>query len=51
MESNSEPMRINVSEAYHEVLKDKYKFIPREIKEVKGKGRMVMFFLDKEQSS
>jgi len=46
MESNSEPMRINVSETTYAILKDKYNFIEREIITVKGKGSMQMFFLD-----
>ncbi|MCD4747159.1 MAG: adenylate/guanylate cyclase domain-containing protein, partial [Bacteroidales bacterium] len=46
MESNSEPMRINVSETTYMILKDKYNFIKRETINVKGKGSMKMFFLD-----
>ncbi len=45
MESNSEAMRINVSEATYTILKDKFKFIEREAIEVKGKGSMKMYFL------
>ena len=45
MESNSEPMRINVSEATYQILKEKYKFFARETINVKGKGSMKMFFL------
>ena len=46
MESNSEAMRINVSEATYSILKEKFKFIERDTIEVKGKGSMKMFFLD-----
>ena len=46
MESNSEPMRINVSETTYNILKGKYSFIERETINVKGKGDMKMFFLD-----
>ena len=46
MESNSEPMRINVSETTYNILKGKYSFIERETINVKGKGNMKMFFLD-----
>ena len=46
MESNSEPMRINVAEATYSILKDKYQFTTREPKEVKGKGLMNMYFLE-----
>ncbi|GEM_PF-498418 len=44
MESNSEPMRINVSPATYDILKDKFPFIEREAREVKGKGLMKMYF-------
>ena len=46
MESNSEPMRINVSETTYKILKGKYDFIERETINVKGKGSMKMFFLN-----
>lgn len=46
MESNSEAMRINVSEATFNILKDKFSFIEREAIEVKGKGKMKMYFLN-----
>ena len=46
MESNSEPMKINVSNAAYQILKDKFDFIPREEIDVKGKGRMKMYFAD-----
>jgi class 3 adenylate cyclase len=46
MESNSEPMRINVSETTYEIIKDRYAFLPREPVDVKGKGRMKMYFVE-----
>ncbi|MCB0822818.1 MAG: hypothetical protein KDC09_08995 [Bacteroidales bacterium] len=46
MESNSEPMRINVSETTFTLLKDKFTFTPRQPMEIKGKGRMQMYFLE-----
>lgn len=46
MESNSEPMRINVSETTYLLIKDKFSFITREPIEIKGKGMMKMFFLE-----
>ncbi|MCB2221131.1 MAG: hypothetical protein KQI35_12105 [Bacteroidetes bacterium] len=45
MESNSEPMRINVSETTYLLLKDKFTFTAREPMQIKGKGRMQMYFL------
>jgi hypothetical protein len=46
MESNSEPMRINVSEATWRLTRDHFRFIEREPAEVKGKGLMRMWFVD-----
>ncbi len=46
MESNSEPMQINVSETTYLLLKDKFSFTAREPMEIKGKGMMKMFFLE-----
>ncbi len=46
MESNSEPMRINVSDTTYNLLKDKFSFTPREPMEIKGKGEMKMYFLE-----
>jgi len=46
MESNSEPMRINVSETTYEILKGKHPFIEREAIHVKGKGSLKMYFLE-----
>jgi class 3 adenylate cyclase len=47
MESNSEPMQINVSETTYDMVKDQFDFTPRDIVEIKGKGEMRMFFLKK----
>ncbi len=46
METNSEPMRINVSESTYQCAKDRFSFIAREPIEVKGKGLFKMYFLD-----
>jgi class 3 adenylate cyclase len=46
MESNSEPMRINVSETTYLLLRDQFSFTQREPMEIKGKGVMNMFFLN-----
>ncbi len=46
MESNSLPMRINVSSETYELLKNEFVFEEREPLEVKGKGTMKMFFLN-----
>jgi adenylate cyclase len=47
MESNSEPMRINVSETTYLLIKDKFQFVAREPMPIKGKGVMNMYFLEK----
>ncbi len=46
METNSEAMRVNVSEATYDIVKGKYNFIERDSIEVKGKGMMKMYFLE-----
>ncbi|BEP28578.1 adenylate/guanylate cyclase domain-containing protein [Helicovermis profundi] len=46
MESNSEPMRINMSDYTYELVKDEYEFIERDPLEVKGKGMFKMYFLE-----
>jgi class 3 adenylate cyclase len=46
MESNSETMRINVSEKTYEITKDKFRFVPRDPIEVKGVGKMKMYFVE-----
>jgi adenylate cyclase len=46
MESNSEPMKINISETTYQMVKNKYKAIAREALSVKGKGNMNMYFID-----
>jgi len=45
MESNSLPMRINLSESTYTILKDQYLFDKREPIHVKGKGQTNMYFL------
>lgn len=46
LESHSEPMRVNVSEATYRLVKDKFNFLARPPIEVKGKGTMNMYFLE-----
>jgi class 3 adenylate cyclase/tetratricopeptide (TPR) repeat protein len=46
METNSEGMRINISETTYNHVKNKFSFIERPAIEVKGKGEMRMFFVD-----
>lgn len=46
MESNSEPMRINVSAAVREALGGRYRFVARDPIDVRGKGKMLMYFLE-----
>lgn len=48
MESHSAPMRINVSESTYQLVKDEFRFEPRERVEVKGKGEVSMYFLQPE---
>jgi class 3 adenylate cyclase len=45
MESNSEPMQINISDATYKLVKDQFEFIERDISDIKGKGKMKMYFL------
>ena len=40
MESNSNPMKINISESTYQLVKNKFDFIEREPIEVKGKGKL-----------
>ena len=47
MEQLSEPMRINVSETVRNLAPADCVFTPRPPQEVKGKGEMKMFFLDR----
>ena len=48
MESNSEPMKINTTEYTYNIIKDKFVCTPRGAIEVKGKGVMKMYFIEKE---
>jgi adenylate cyclase len=45
MESASDPMRINVSEATYSLVKNIFKFEERGAMEVKGKGKIQMYFI------
>jgi len=47
MEQNSEPGKINISEATYELVKDKFKFEYRGEIEAKNKGKMRMYFVAK----
>lgn len=50
MESNSEPMRLNISPSTYAIVKDrsdKYVFTERAAIEVKGKGMLKMYFVDR----
>lgn len=46
MQTNSKPMKINVSESTYNILKDRFRFTGRGAFHVKGKGRMNMYFLE-----
>jgi class 3 adenylate cyclase/uncharacterized protein HemY len=46
MESNSEPMKINISETTYQIVKNKFKTIERGSIDVKGKGEMKMYFVE-----
>jgi len=46
MESNSEQMKINISDTTYRIVKDKFKVTPRVPLSVKGKGKMNMYFID-----
>ena len=46
MESNSEPGKINVSEATYQLIKHKYKCTYRGEIEAKNKGKLKMYFVD-----
>jgi len=45
METNSKPMKINISESTYQLVKDKYNFFERGFFSVKGKGEMKMYFV------
>ena len=49
METNSEPMKINVSESTRNLVKDEFVFTERPSIMVKGKGKMNMFFVEGKQ--
>lgn len=46
MESNSEVMKINISETTYELVKNNFNFIERPALDVKGKGKMKMWFVE-----
>jgi len=45
MESNSQPMKINISESTYNLVKDKFETEPRGELEVRGKGKLRMYFI------
>ena len=51
MESHSEPMRINVSEATYRLTRDKFYFTERGEVAVKGKGQVKMYFVEGEKEA
>jgi class 3 adenylate cyclase len=46
MEHYSEPMKINVSETTHGIVRNRFAFVERAPVEVKGKGNVKMYFVD-----
>ena len=47
MESSGVPGQVNISKATHDLLGDRFRFTPRGELEVKGKGKLAMFFVDR----
>jgi adenylate cyclase len=45
MQSNSEPMKINISEATYKLVKDQFETEPRGEIEARGKGKLRMYFV------
>lgn len=50
MEQHSEPGKITISEATYTIVRDSFRCTPRGKLEVKGKGEMEMYFVEKEES-
>ena len=46
METHSEPMKINISSATHQLIGEQFNFTKRDLTEVKGKGSLQMYFID-----
>jgi class 3 adenylate cyclase len=46
MESNSEPMKINITPDVYNLIDDKFTFEKRELIDIKGKGQMQMYFVE-----
>ncbi len=46
MENHSEPMKINISGATHQLIADKFSFSKRKLTEVKGRGTLQMYFVE-----
>ncbi|MBL8671094.1 MAG: adenylate/guanylate cyclase domain-containing protein [Alphaproteobacteria bacterium] len=51
MESSGAPNRVNVSEATYQILQERFRFTPRGLVAVKGKGEMACYFLDGRKES
>ena len=46
MESNSEPMRLNISETTYLLARENFQFELRKAREIKGKGVLPMYFVN-----
>jgi hypothetical protein len=51
MESSGAAGQVNISQATHDFLGDRFRFVPRGELEAKGKGRLAMFFVDRPDPS
>lgn len=49
MESSGEQGRIQITDRFRKMLKESYHFIPRGVIQIKGKGQMETFFLEKSE--
>ena len=47
MESSGAAGQVNISQATHDFLGNRFRFVPRGELEAKGKGRLAMFFVDR----
>jgi class 3 adenylate cyclase len=47
MESNGAPGKVNISESTYKLLKNRYKCESRGSVEIKGKGSMAMYFVER----
>jgi class 3 adenylate cyclase len=51
MESSGAAGQVNISQATHDFLGNRFRFVPRGELEAKGKGRLAMFFVDRPDPS